>query len=316
MLGILARSGMKFLLTACGIFLVGSIPYLLFNMKGQVAVTALIHKGALSNAEYLPDNIHFHLGIYFTHIWKMLKALPDAAHWTYLNEIADPIPLFPSFFHGYLESMMILFAAMLIGLAAGIFITYVIMLIPSGVRRPLKFIVFVFEALPDIFVVVAFQGLILWFYAQTGILLMSTYSLFGDAFMLPILCLSFLPTFYIVKYLVIIFEEEEGRLYVELAQGKGLKRSSILWVHILRNALITLYNHFKTIFWFGLSNLLALSVLFRIDDGFITFLRRFGPTNPKIVILALLMVFIPFFIFLTIGEMVIYRVGDPERGES
>ncbi|HET7629529.1 MAG TPA: ABC transporter permease subunit [Bacillales bacterium] len=305
---VLLRGGGKFLLTAAAIFFIGSLPYLIFNMKAQVTVWKLLMDGSLANASFLSDHLHFNVSSYFSHVGSTFLQL---FHWKdlyYYNFYIEKVPLFPEFFDSYLESMVTLFSAILLGLVTGIIVTLVVMLLPVRVRKPFHSLLFVLESLPDIFIVVFFQWTIFYIHEKTGVELLDTYSLFDDAYVLPIICLSFLPAFYIGKYLLKTFEEEEDRLYVELARGKGMGRLRILLVHISRNALVTFFAHFKTIFWLGLSNLIALDVLFMNDDGFMVFMVENAPLNPTIFTVGLWMVFVPFYIVMIGGEALIYSI--------
>jgi ABC-type dipeptide/oligopeptide/nickel transport system permease component len=311
---VLTRNAIKFSLTAVGIFLIGSLPYLIFDMKGQVTVWRLVNDGSLINASFLVDHLGFHVSGYITHTWRMVVQLFHLNGYQYFNDNGSLVFLFPDFLKAYGQSIFYLLSAILIALLAGVLITYILMLIPSKWRRPFYYLLFILESLPDIFIIIFLQWFILWYHEKTGVLLMNIMSIFGDAYALPIICLSILPTFHVIKYLLITFEQEEEHLYVELAKGKGLKRSWILLVHISRNALLTLFNHFKTIFWFSLSNLLALDIVFHNDDGFMSFLLKNGPMNPFVVTLGLLMVFVPFYVLLTAGELTIQRFTNSRRG--
>jgi ABC-type dipeptide/oligopeptide/nickel transport system permease component len=208
--------------------------------------------------------------------------------------------------------MKYLITALVFGVFSTILITYLIMMIPFKNRKPVKLAMFTFESFPDIFVILICQLAIIWIYQYTGVAVFNIADTYGDrAFVMPVLVLSFLPTIYMVKYLLIRMEEEETALYVELAKGKGLSKSTILLKHVFRNAIFTLIHQFKSIFWFSLSNLLMLEIIFAID-GFMTFIVDHIVRNPEIMTISLLLVFLPYAFISLFGKIILFKVLDRE----
>lgn len=295
------RTAIQFILTSIGIFLIGSLPYLLFNMESQLEVLKMIERKELNNTLFLSDNIVMNVGAYVTNIIDTFKVIFSGNADQYYAR-GGVWPLFPEFWEAYLQSMQYLIASLFIALVAAILLTILTMLLPTHRRRLPKAFLFVMESLPDIFIILITQIAIIWIYKKTEILLFNITSGFGEqAILLPILVLSFLPALYIYKYLLLSFEDEEKLLYVELARGKGLNRSRILLIHIFRNSIFTLFNHFKGIFLFALANLLMLEVIFEIK-GFMTFIFQNGVLNNEIVTMGLFMVFLPSFLFFTVTQ--------------
>lgn len=307
----LLKLTLQFFLTTIGILSIGSLPYLFFDLERHLVVLRMIESGELDNTLFLYDSMEINFQAYFHEILSTINSLFHITDFQYHAKKAEFF-LFPEFLHKYLFSMGQLGVALFIGLILAILGTYLIMLVPTKRRNITKFVLFIFESLPDIFVVVMIQLIVIWIYKKTDILLFNIVNSFGDkAYVMPVLILSFLPTVYIIKYLLIAFEDENDRLYVELARGKGLRKSYILLVHILRNATITLFNNFKTIFWFSLSNLLMLEVVFNIN-GFTKFILDNCILNPKIMTIGLFMVFLPFFIIFSLTNLFIRKLTDQE----
>jgi peptide/nickel transport system permease protein len=218
-------------------------------------------------------------------------------------------PVFPAILEPYQYSMIVLFAALVIGIVAAIVLTYITMLLHRKIINVIKFIVFIFESLPDIFVIILVQAFIIWIYHQTDTLLFSIAVYREKIFFLPIICLAVLPAIQFYKILILIFEEELEQPYVELARGKGMKKSWILLNHVLRNAAISMFYHSKSILWFMLSNLLILEYLFNLY-GITTFLRQY--MTPSIFTIGVFMIFLPLFIIYTIGEKFMMRFKERE----
>lgn len=300
------RSLLQFLLTSIGILLIGSLPYLFFNMESQLDVLKMVDQKQLTNTLFIYDTLVINFEEYLNHIKYTLNLL-FTNHGIQYYERGREVPLFPEFLEAYIQSMLYLLASLLLALVLGMLLTILTMLLPKEKRAFPKGILFVFESLPDIFVIMITQLVIIWIYKTSGFLLFNIASGYHDrAILLPIVVLALLPALYIYKYLLVSFEDEEKQLYVELARGKGLKRSRILVVHIFRNSILTLFNHFKGVFLFGLANLVMLEVIFEVR-GFMTFVINHGVLNPEIVTIALFMIFIPSFLFFTGIQWILER---------
>jgi peptide/nickel transport system permease protein len=292
----------QFLLTSIGILLIGSLPYLFFNMKSQLNVLKMIDNDSLNNTSFLYDTIVLNFDAYFHHIIHTVNVILTGDTIEYYVRGRE-LPLFPEFMDVYLTSMLYLVISIVLALILGILLTLLTMLLPSHKRSLPKAILFIIESLPDIFVILIAQLGIIWIYQKTNFLLFNISSGFDEnAIVLPILVLSLLPAIYIYKYLLLSFEEEEKLLYVELARGKGLKRTRILVLHIFRNSILTFFNHFKGVFLFAIANLLMLEIIFDIK-GFMTFIFENGVLNPEILTMGLFMVFIPSFLMFTTGKV-------------
>ncbi|QHA91985.1 ABC transporter permease subunit [Bacillus sp. N1-1] len=307
------RSAVQFLLTSLGILLIGSLPYLFFNMKQQLEILAMIDEGTLSNTLFLYDSIVFNVEAYINQIGQTVKMVFNDQTMQYYAR-GGSLPLFPDLWKAYSLSMSYLLASLMISMLIGIVLTIMTMVFPKRIRGYLKGFFFIIESLPDIFVILLAQIGVIWIYKQTDLLLFNLTSGFDEkAIVLPILILSLLPSVYIYKYLLLSFEEEESQLYVELARGKGLDRYTILLVHMFRNAMVSLFNHFKGVFLFALANLLMLEIIFDMN-GLMMFIYKNGVVNTEIVTLALYMIFLPAFILFTTFEWLIERWMARQEG--
>lgn len=294
---------LQFLLTAVGIFMIGSLPYLVFDdVDGTRKIREMLEEGLLNNASYLNSGIHFDFGSYFSQMGNTFMRLFHLNDMTYYNDAGKIKPLFPEMFTDFLYSMAILVAAMALAIVLAIVLTYLIMLCSRRFRKVIEFMLLILEAVPDLFLILVLQVLTIWFYKKTDFLLFNTISTQGDpTYALPILTLSVLPTLFVVKYLVQLFKEEEDKPYAELARGKGLRKSVVLLVHILRNTMLVLFYQSKSIFWVTLSSLLMLEIVFNIH-GFTWFMWSYAPFTPYLLTVGLLMVFIPYFVLFSLGQ--------------
>lgn len=271
------RLSLKFVLICLGLLLIGSVPALFNGMT--------------------PD-----FPLYFQTIVDVLKNLVHPLSLTY-NLQGTFRPVLPVLYDAWKTSMILLLPSFFIALAVSLLLTYLTMLLPNKTRRPIKFVLFVLESLPDVLVIGLFQLAVIWIYQKTGILFFKIAS-FGDvnAYALPIIALSLLPIVLFYRMMVLDAENESQKPYVELAQSKGLKKQKILIVHISRNALISIFSHSKLNLWFMLSNLLIVEFLFNIS-GILSFLMTY--MEPLFFTIGLFMVFVPIFLIFSLGQLLI-----------
>ncbi|KZE69047.1 hypothetical protein AWM68_01915 [Fictibacillus phosphorivorans] len=302
------RFGFQLVLTFIGILLIVSLPYLFFNIDRQLAVLLSIDKGLIKNTWFLYDSIEVNWLRYFDHINVLIHQFFTFSNPQYYDH-GEYVPLFPELWNLYGRSLFMLITALFLGLGISIVCTFLIMKLGSLGRRLSQMGLFIFESLPDIFIILLLQYGVIFIFKKTGILLFNIADFYNNsAAVLPVLCLSVLPTVFLTKYLLLFFQNEEKELYVDLALGKGLSRNYVLLVHILRNALISLFNHFKTIFWLTLSNLFVLEILFNIK-GVMKFITTFSPMTPDITVYVLLFFFIPYVLFFIVFEFSLKQLG-------
>jgi peptide/nickel transport system permease protein len=303
----LIKAMLKLTLTILGIFLIGSLPYLFYNYDRQMTVLKMIDTQEINNTLFLHDTINFDFIAYCTHVLKSIKNILNFDELQYYFAGVH-YQLFPELWGIYINSMYYLIIAICIGLGGSIFLLIIYYLSPLRTRSKIYNVAFIIESLPDIFIMFLLQTLIVLLYKKTNLMLFDIASSYGNrAVGLPIICLSILPTIFLFKYLVLSLEEEEKKLYVELAQGKGLGKLYVLIVHILRNNVLTLFNHFKTIFWFTLSNLFVLEIIFNVN-GIMKFITKVGPMNPEVTSYIVLLIFIPYSLFIYSFQFLTYRL--------
>ncbi|MGM7701349.1 ABC transporter permease subunit [Pseudalkalibacillus sp. Hm43] len=295
MRNLLAVSLVKGGLTITGIILFSCLPYLLFNMESNKEILYLINKKMMSNASYLVDDIIFNWRAYFEQVALSIKELFTFWDMTYSTKTGQILPVFPEMRELYVKSAAYFLGGLVVAVSLSVMLVHIIMMTNVKVRRVLKGILTIMKSLPDVFYIILTQLIIIWVYRRTDVVLFNTSHSFGDeAIFFPIMLLAILPTVYFVRFLLLAFEDQESELYVELAKGKGVVRFRIVSLHIFRNAIPTLKNHFKTIFWIMLSNWLMVEI-FMDFNGIMMFLLENGPLNPTLFILGVVMIFIPYY---------------------
>jgi peptide/nickel transport system permease protein len=292
----IGRIALQFIVACIGIILIGAIPKL-FEVERVIEVEGEPGTGPL-----------FNFSGYYEGIKEIVSKLTNLSEVTY-NSSGTIRPVFPKIFEPFLYSAEVMIGALFIGLISAVVLTYITMLLHRKIISGFKFLTFILESLPDILVIIGVQAIIIYIFQQTGVKLFSIAAYKENIYVLPILCLAVLPAVQFYKVLILIFEEELEEHYVELAKGKGLKKSWILLNHVLRNAAISMFYHSKTILWFMLSNLVILEYLFNLS-GITSFLLDYITT--EIFTVGLFMIFIPLFVIYTTGEIFIQKLTKRE----
>lgn len=304
----------EFILTIIGIVLLGKLPFLFFNMKEFTGVQKLLDNQVLNNASYLGYGLEFNWSRYITAIVNTGDELLNVSSLEYYL-LGDFYPVFPAMWDHFLYSMKVFGGGIALSICLASIFTYLIMLSPKpNIRKLGHGAASIFQTVPDVLLIIGLQVGFILLYKKTGILIFNVHSSFGEeAYALPIICLSVLPSVFLIKTLSLSYEDELDKRYVEMALAKGVTRGRILILHVLRNTLVSFFHNYKVLFWFMLSNLLMLEILFSMD-GFIAFLWRAGTINPHIFTIGLLMIFIPFFLLFVIGGLLISKISNDKEG--
>lgn len=227
----------------------------------------------------------------------------------------DPIsfiqrPVFPDILTFYFYSLTIYFGALVIAFILAMLISYVIVFIKKKNGRIIRFFVFLFESLPDVFIIVIFQLLTILIYVKTHVLLMNVAAAGSDyAYFMPIACLSVIPTMFFIRVILVNMEDELSKPYVEMAKSKGLSKAIIIYKHVTRNSMISVFYNARSIMWLMLSNLFMLEFIFNIY-GITQFVLTFY--TPTILTVAFLMLFVPIYVFLAVCEWSITKLTGQE----
>ncbi|MGV3489156.1 MAG: ABC transporter permease subunit [Tuberibacillus sp.] len=282
MLSFTVKTCIKFLLTAIGIIFVGSFPSLFTGMS-------------------------LNFTQYFNQVSDVFAQLMHPSQLVYVEK-GVARSLFPQIFSPYFYSMKIFFASFALALIAAFIFTYITFFLPAKFKRAVQFLAFIGESLPDVFIIIVFQLVVVWIYIKTHVLIMNTAGVWGDhVYLLPILCLAILPTFLFYRMILLSVEEQLDLDYVELAKSKGVRKQALLLRHISRNVFVSIFFYSKTVIWIMLSNLLILEYMFNITG---VTLFMYDHPMPVIFTVCMLLVFIPVFLFFTIVQLLIQWITD------
>lgn len=246
------------------------------------------------------NGIHPSVHQFFTHLKEMLLFFINPSQNLQHPLTLENFNLLPSFWSFYFYSVVIFITAFILSLIFGLLLTTIALYLSPKILKKLEYITSLLEAVPDILVIALIQFIVIQFYKQTNILLFPIAGAFERAYFLPILILSVLPTIHFFKLSLHLVRDEEIKQYVEFVSSKGFNSRYILNKHILRNVLVSLFNHSKSIIWFMLANLVMLEWLFNIY-GITQFIFTY-PTK-EVLAWSLILFYLPIFIILFVTKI-------------
>ena len=254
---------------------------------------------------------NFNFKLYFQNVWSVFQTIITPSEWYFRKQITfhkyRELPLFDYVFDDYVYSMTILLSSLLIAVVLGFILALSMFFLPRKtiLHRTLNSL----EAIPDLVYIFALQLLVVWFFKQFGVLIFDFVYLGEERiYLAPIISLSILPTILFFKVILLLLEEEWNRDYVQLAKSKGMNKFHILIHHCVRNIKKNLIIQSKPVVWAAISSLLVVEYLYNFYG--IVRLVLFDH-RPFIIVVALALLFVPFFLFYSILHIV-FKIDDKQ----
>ncbi|MFC6040800.1 hypothetical protein ACFPYN_15335 [Paenisporosarcina macmurdoensis] len=255
-------------------------------------------------------NGSFDLQLFFTTFLGVVKVFFNPSEWhlrfiVFTTQKTINVSFLDYLKGPYVYSMMILVTSLLLSLIISFVLSFITLLSKGFIKKILLQLAKILESFPDFSFIFLIQIVVVQVYLKTDILILQFYSL-GDnlVYIAPILCLSILPTLLLFKLFILLFEEEWGKSYVELARSKGLSNFEVLLNHCTSNVLKSLFYQSKSIVWLSLSSLLIIEYLFGINGILYYLMADFSPRGTTFILLS---IFTPFFLFYTVVERIVNR---------
>ncbi|EPD51231.1 ABC transporter permease subunit [Paenisporosarcina sp. FSL H8-0542] len=271
-------------------------------ISGAPVLIAGLQQGELLWKEYI-ETIQLHA----TSLMNISEL--SVAHFVGRGEIRE-VPIFPQLLENITYSLQILFLALVVAVVFALIGTFITMLLREKARARVKLFFYFLESMPDILIIVLAQLLVVIIFQNTGVLV-SKIAVIGDdrIYWLPVLCLMILPMIQLYRLSMLTFEAEERNMYVELAKSLGFGKAFILFMHIFRNAIISVFFQSKKTMWFMLSNLFILELMFNIPG---VMLYMYENLSGTLFLVTIISFFLPIFLLYSLGEW--YFIHRLKRG--
>ena len=212
--------------------------------------------------------------------------------------------VFPQLFENIIYSLQLLFLALVVAIIFALVGTFITMLMSEKARSRVKLVFYFLESFPDILIILLAQLVVVVIFEQTGVLVSKIAVIDERIYWLPVLCLMLLPMIQLYRLSMLTFEAEERQMYVELARSLGFGKLFILFLHILRNAIISVFFQSKKTMWFMLSNLFILELMFHIP-GIMYYM--YEHLSGILFLVTVLSFFLPVFLLYSLGEWYFMR---------
>lgn len=212
--------------------------------------------------------------------------------------------VFPQLFENIIYSLQLLFLALIAAIIFALVGTFFTMLMSEKARSRVKLVFYFLESFPDILIILLAQLVVVLIFEQTGVLVSKIAVIDERIYWLPVLCLMLLPMIQLYRLSMLTFEAEERQMYVELARSLGFGKLFILFLHILRNAIISVFFQSKKTMWFMLSNLFILELMFHIP-GIMYYM--YEHLSGILFLVTVLSFFLPVFLLYSLGEWYFMR---------
>ncbi|QBP42162.1 ABC transporter permease subunit [Paenisporosarcina antarctica] len=277
----------QFVVALFSILLISGAPLLITGFQ----------QGELLWKEYI-ETLQFHV----KSLWNFRELSVD--YYIGRGEVRQ-VSVFPQLFENISYSLQLLFLALAAAIIFMLIGTFITMLLSEKSRSRVKLFLYFLESFPDILIILLAQLSIVIIFQQTGVLV-SKIAAIGDdrIYWLPVLCLMILPMIQLYRLSMLTFEAEERQMYVELAKSLGFSKAFILFLHILRNAIISVFFQSKKTMWFMLSNLFILELMFNIP-GIMYYM--FENLSGILFLVTVLSFFLPVFLLYSLGEWYFLR---------
>jgi peptide/nickel transport system permease protein len=277
----------QFVVALFSILLISGAPLLITGFQ----------QGKLLWKEYI-ETLQFHV----KSLWNFRDLSVD--YYIGRGEVRQ-VPVFPQLLENISYSLQLLFLALAAAIIFALIGTFITMLLSEKSRSRVKLVFYFLESFPDILIILLAQLSIVIIFQQTGVLV-SKIAAIGDdrIYWLPVLCLMILPMIQLYRLSMLTFEAEERQMYVELAKSLGFSKVFILFLHILRNAIISVFFQSKKTMWFMLSNLFILELMFNIP-GIMYYM--FENLSGILFLVTVLSFFLPVFLLYSLGEWYFLR---------
>ncbi|MGD6964384.1 ABC transporter permease subunit [Fictibacillus phosphorivorans] len=238
--------------------------------------------------------------LFFKELFELLKSFLSPSQITYISGMTERIILKDVFPYLKYSTIILISAytiAILLGITLGIILSY-------KSNKIINKTFDIIRAIPDITVFFFLQWFFLLIYKETGILLFQIAGGFENSYFIPILSLIFIPTLYFFKITLLLVSQELTKEYIEYAKSKGLSKSSIVRSHLFPNIKLQFFNYLKPGFWYTLSNLVVLEIIFNIQ-GVVWFILNHQST--EVIAFTLILFLIPFHIIFSAIEAYIKK---------
>lgn len=171
-------------------------------------------------------------------------------------------------------------------------------------------------AMPDVFLILLLQFSAVILY-RNGIEIVPAAG-YGEIrhMILPILALTLIPMSYIARITSLSIDENYEKNYVTTALGKGASNKRIIYIHVLRNAIMDILDSFSSIATIIISTLVVVEYMFAYPGLAFMMFKNYELGEIKVVMAMGIMIALLYFLISTIFKILKYALNPKLRSES
>lgn len=170
-------------------------------------------------------------------------------------------------------------------------------------------------AMPDVFLILLLQFTAVILY-RNGIELVPAAG-YGEIrhMVLPILALTLIPMSYIARITALSIDENFEKNYVKTALGKGASNKRIIYIHVLRNAIMDILDSFSSIATIIISTLVVVEYMFAYPGLAFMMFKSYEMGEVNVVMAMGIMIALLYFLITIIFKVLKYVLNPRLRGE-
>jgi len=139
-------------------------------------------------------------------------------------------------------------------------------------------------SMPDVLVIILIQSFVVWLYQHDiKYFPVAGYETARHA-ILPMLSLSIIPTMYIARVTALSIDNIYSQEYIRTATGKGASKFRIVWIHVLRNAIVEISDSFSSLASMLVSSLLLVEYFYYYPGLSLVMFNNYTSGNTEVVI--------------------------------
>ncbi|MBS4539087.1 ABC transporter permease [Clostridium sp. D2Q-11] len=216
---------------------------------------------------------------------------------------------------GFKNSFIILsfslFFAITLGIIKGIFDSKKHKRYPSNLKTLSTLTIL---AMPDVFLILVLQFFAVILY-RNGFEFLPAAGFGGWKYtILPITALTLIPMSYIARITSLSIDENYEKNYVTTALGKGASNKRIIYIHIIRNAIMDILDSFTSIATIIISTLLLVEYMFGYPGLALIMFKNYESGEVNVVMAMAIMIGLMYFVLNILFKILRYILNPKLRG--
>jgi ABC-type dipeptide/oligopeptide/nickel transport system permease component len=169
-------------------------------------------------------------------------------------------------------------------------------------------------SIPDVLIVITIQIMVVYMYKYNILTPIMTKEIMRK-FILPLVCLSIVPSVYIARITTVVIHEEMRKDYFKAAKAKGLSKYRILILHLLIGVVMKIIDSLSSVVPIIISNLIIVEYFFHYP-GVIYMLLKGYQENDQATFIGLSLSLGLMYVVFNTGFAILSFIVNPLKREG